>query len=349
MSHGSPEVGAVRRHRRELGGVHRDPVRLDVVGVAVAPELVVGDQHLGPDLADHLDQVRGRLGEVGVPERVVVHLVGRDRVAVLVPLHPGVAVGAEAAEEPVVGDAELLHGELELAAPVLPEPVVAIGGQVLELGHQDLAHLAGRAGDQRDAAALCDVLGHRGALPDRLVVGVGVDQQQPVVGGLAHDQKRNDGPMRRGVLLALPLLLVATGLTGCGLFDGSVQPRRRAGVDARLPWTEWSSSTGPPRSSDWVWRTSMRTRARTRSTPISRRLGSFPGAPSWTCTSHGCSGRRRSAPWTSSGRSSGTPGTPARSAASGRCRTTWTWPVSTPTRPRTCRRPEPSLSSPAST
>ena len=172
------EVEAVRRHRGQLRGVHRDPVGLDVVGVAVAAELVVGDQHLRLDLADHADQVVGRLGEVGVPEGVVVDGVRGDRVAVLVPLHPGVAVGLEAAQPAVVGDAERLHRVGDLAASVLAEPVLLVGGEVLQLGDQDLAHLTGGAGDQGDPAALGDVAGHRGALADRLVVGVGVDEEQ---------------------------------------------------------------------------------------------------------------------------------------------------------------------------
>ena len=125
------------------------------------------------------------LGQVGAPERVVVDVVGGDRVAVRVPLHAGVAVGAEAAEEPVVGDAERGHRVGELAAAVLAEPVLAVGGEVLELGDEDLAHLAGRAGHQRDPAALGDVLRHRGALADRLVVGVGVHEHQALVG--SHD------------------------------------------------------------------------------------------------------------------------------------------------------------------
>ena len=64
-------------------------------------------------------------------------------------------------------------------------PILAVRGQVLELGHQDLAHLTAGAGDQGDAAALGDVLRHRGALPDRLVVGVGVHEQEALVE--AHD------------------------------------------------------------------------------------------------------------------------------------------------------------------
>ena len=130
------------------------------------------------------DEVVGGLGQVGVPERVVVDVVGGDGVAVVVPLHARVAVAAEATQEAVVGDPQRGHGGGELAAAVLAEPVLAVGGEVLQLGDQDLAHLAAGAGHQGDPAALGDVLRHRGALADRLVVGVGVDEQQALVGGV---------------------------------------------------------------------------------------------------------------------------------------------------------------------
>ena len=45
------------------------------------------------------------------------------------------------AEVAVVGDAERRHRGVELALAVLAQAVVAVGGQVLELGHQDLAQL----------------------------------------------------------------------------------------------------------------------------------------------------------------------------------------------------------------
>jgi hypothetical protein len=48
-----------------------------------------------------------------------------------------------------------------------------------------------------------------------------VDKQEPVVGRLGHEVKRNDEPMRRASVIALPLSLIATTLTGCGLFGGS--------------------------------------------------------------------------------------------------------------------------------
>ena len=71
-------------------------------------------------------------------------------------------------------------------ATVGPEAVLLVGGEVGQLGHEHLAHLAGGAGHQRDAAPLLDVARHRGAVVDRLVVGVGVDQQQALVGRVGH-------------------------------------------------------------------------------------------------------------------------------------------------------------------
>ena len=95
----------------------------------------------------------------------------------------------------------------------------------VELGHQDLAALTGGAGDQGDAGALGGVLRHRRAGADRLVVGVGVHQQQPSVGGLAHGHD----PRRRGR---------AAGRKGR---SGSSQSTS-------------SSSSGPSqRSSSWSW------------------------------------------------------------------------------------------------
>src|SRR3712207_8606499 len=52
------------------------------------------------------------------PERVVADRAHRPGVATLIPLHPGVAVVARAAEEPVVRDPELLHRRRQLADAV---------------------------------------------------------------------------------------------------------------------------------------------------------------------------------------------------------------------------------------
>ena len=66
----------------------------------------------------------------------------------------------------MVGDAERLHRLVELAAAVLAEPVLLVGGEVLQLGDEDLAHLAGGAGHEGDADALGDVPRHRRAVAD---------------------------------------------------------------------------------------------------------------------------------------------------------------------------------------
>ncbi len=68
--------GPIALGRGQLDRAHRDPVGLDVVGVAVAAVLVVGDDDLGPDLTDDLEQQRGRGVDVGLPERARV-VVGR--------------------------------------------------------------------------------------------------------------------------------------------------------------------------------------------------------------------------------------------------------------------------------
>ncbi len=85
-------------------------------------------------------------------------------------------------------------------AAVLAQAAVALGREVLEVGHDDLAELAGRARHQGDATPLGDVAGHRGALTDGLVVGVGVDQQQALGRKVAHASTvvpGTDAPARR--------------------------------------------------------------------------------------------------------------------------------------------------------
>ncbi len=81
----------------------------------------------------------------------------------------------------MVGDAELLHRRLDLRLAVIAEAVLTVGREMLQVGDEDLAHLTGGAGDDRDAAALRDVLRHRGAVVERLVVGVGVDEEGALV------------------------------------------------------------------------------------------------------------------------------------------------------------------------
>lgn len=176
---GVAEVAAERGLGRELGGAHGDAMGLDVVGVAVAAVRVVGDQDLGADLADHLDEMGCGLVQVGGPE-------GAGPVVLLGAHHPGVAEASGAAEEAVVGDPELLHGGGELADAVRAEDVLAVRGEVRENVRDDLALLAEGAGHQGDVGTVGRVLGHGGAIVDRLVVGVRVHEEQTPVGQFRH-------------------------------------------------------------------------------------------------------------------------------------------------------------------
>ena len=69
------------RETRRIGGRGERPdgrlMQLDVVGVAVAAELVVADHDLGPMLADRRNDLRGHLFERGLHQAVGVLIVGR--------------------------------------------------------------------------------------------------------------------------------------------------------------------------------------------------------------------------------------------------------------------------------
>lgn len=152
----------------QLRRPHGDAVGLDVVGVAVAAVVVVGDEDLGAYLEDDLDEERGGLVDVGLPEAGGVVVVRQAH-------HPGVAVAAGAAEQTEVLDAECGHGGGEFTPPVLPQRGA---GQVPQLWRDDLAALTEGAGDQGHVGTLGRVPGHGRAVVDRLVVRVRVHQQQ---------------------------------------------------------------------------------------------------------------------------------------------------------------------------
>jgi hypothetical protein len=155
-----------------------------VVRVAVRAVVVVGHDHLRADLADHRDQRRRRLGQVGLPERArVVVLRG--------PHHPAVPPAAFAAEPAVVAQAERLRRGRHLAHPVLAERVRPVVVQVLEVVHDDLAGLAAGAGDDGHVRALGGVLGDRHAGGDALVVRVRVDEQDAALGHASTPANRS--------------------------------------------------------------------------------------------------------------------------------------------------------------
>ncbi len=142
--------------------------------MAVTAERVVGDDDLGADLPDHGHQLAGRLEQVGSPEAVGV-VVGRRA------HHPGVPPAARTSEEPDVGHPEFPHRRGQLALAVRAQLVLRLRGEVGQVRQQDLTLLAPGAGDQRDGRPLGGVPGHGHPGPDRLVVGMGVDEKQAAV------------------------------------------------------------------------------------------------------------------------------------------------------------------------
>jgi hypothetical protein len=132
----------------------------------VAAVLVVGDDDVGPVLADDLDERNSRDLE-GRPREAV----GMHRLVVL--RQPRVEVA-----EPAVLDAHDLARASHLDAT---QPAhVTVGHRTRdEVRVLDVAALASRAADDHDVRADAAVVRvGRGALA-RLVVGVGVDRKQP--------------------------------------------------------------------------------------------------------------------------------------------------------------------------
>jgi hypothetical protein len=84
---------------------------------------------------------------------------------------------------------------------VCPEVVALVWSQVREVVDQHLALLTQGAGDQADSRALGDVLGHRHAAADRLVVGMRMDQHEPTSGLGRHI--RSHGPTLCGARWSL--------------------------------------------------------------------------------------------------------------------------------------------------
>ena len=148
----------------------------DVVGVRVAAVLVVGGEHLRPELADHLHQRAGRHVRVVAGERFRRELL--------------VALGQAGVDEaqPDLVDAEDLGGLLHLRAPQLGQVRLVL--RAVHPRVQDRAALAAGAGGHQHLDALRDVVGGgRGALA-RLVVRVGVDVQEPKVHAPILDNSR---------------------------------------------------------------------------------------------------------------------------------------------------------------
>src|SRR5450759_4116342 len=125
---------------RPVERADRDAVRVHMIGVPVAAEVVVSGDYIGPVAADHPDQPPDRLIAVRLPEapRVMVARLAH---------HPGVAI----AQVLPLGHAERAHRRLQLRGPDLAEAPVVLGR--IQLRVDDLAELAARTSDQDDAVA----------------------------------------------------------------------------------------------------------------------------------------------------------------------------------------------------
>src|SRR5690606_5738361 len=115
----------------------------------------------------------GGLVDVGAPEAPGVVVGGSAH-------HAGVPVAPGAAEEAVVGDPQGGARGGELGDPVAAELVGLVGGETRQGRDVNLALLAQRAGHQGDVHPGGRVVRHGGAGPDRLVVRMGVNQQDSV-------------------------------------------------------------------------------------------------------------------------------------------------------------------------
>ncbi|EGJ77056.1 putative mycothiol conjugate amidase Mca [Streptomyces sp. Tu6071] len=160
-------LGEALRVGRAVEGRHADPVGHDVVGVRVAPVLVVGRDDLRAEGADLAHEPPGRLLDVHEPEAALRER--RQRVAL------GEA-GVDVAE-PRLLDAEDLAGLVHLLPADLVDVLLDVG-VTLELRVEDGPALAPGAGDDQHVHPLRDVLRHRGGALAGLVVGVGVHGHQ---------------------------------------------------------------------------------------------------------------------------------------------------------------------------
>ena len=154
-----------------------DMVDLDVVGMAVAAETVIGGEHVGPFLLDqHVDQRVRRLVDVGRRER---HL-GRPRRTGPDPLSPRPRNTTAAHAEDGGGLLGFEPPPLRQMAERAPDAVARRGVAGFPVG--------GEHGDH--AMALVGRLRHDSGGEERLIVGVGVEGDERMGHGPSHGRAR---------------------------------------------------------------------------------------------------------------------------------------------------------------
>src|SRR5439155_5553241 len=145
----------------------RDAVGVDVVGVPVVAVAVVADHHRWTRLAHDLHQLPGGVVEVRSPEHVGTLVRRRAH-------HARVSIAEQVQVQLAI--AQHTNRALELLATDLAEPWPGLFR--IEARIVDLALLTARAGDEVDTATLRDGTRDQAAGRERLVVRVGVDQQE---------------------------------------------------------------------------------------------------------------------------------------------------------------------------
>ncbi|GII64416.1 hypothetical protein Skr01_45010 [Sphaerisporangium krabiense] len=97
----------------------------------------------------------------------------------------------------MVHHAERLAGGLQLAYAVLSEAVLAVGREVCQIGHHDLAFFPQSAGHERDLSAFGGIFRHSGPRATALIVGVSMyEQQTPVSHGFEVIHSPKNGSSR---------------------------------------------------------------------------------------------------------------------------------------------------------
>ena len=168
-------------------GSDADAVHLDVIGMAIAAVTVVGGEHVGVFLAQH----------VGQPRRGVLDRHGRERARG----HAGAGIGAAVGEPQEHHPAHAEDGRrgLGLGPAVPPERVPGT-----ELAPVGLTGFAFR-GEHRDHPVPgVGRLGHHAGREQRLVVRMGVEGDQGVGHGQDTGGVMTEGPSEGNVTLARP-------------------------------------------------------------------------------------------------------------------------------------------------
>jgi hypothetical protein len=104
------------------------------------------------------------------------------------------------------------HGRPELFSARGSKAVIAVGAKMGQFCRDHLALLAEGAREQVDVVPPCGIRSHGDPCRQRLVVGVGVDEQQPCLSGGALGRRRSGHRTARSTV-ARSTVLASAGLS----------------------------------------------------------------------------------------------------------------------------------------